>query len=87
VDEGDAMKATLLGIALLCAIPATAMAAQCSSMQMEIDKQYGKRFDRTATNVRHMAVKAAALCKSGKDADSVKMYQEAMKAGHASMKK
>jgi hypothetical protein len=57
---------------------------------MDIDKEFGRRFDRTATDVRHMAKRAAELCKSGKDADSVKMYQEAMKAGHpgqASMKK
>jgi hypothetical protein len=80
----------LLSLALLVAMPAVAMAAQCTSMQAEVDKQYGKRFDRTASNVRHMAAKAAALCKSGKDADSVKAYKEAMKTGQvapASMKK
>jgi hypothetical protein len=77
------MKTTLIAIAMVVAMPLTAMAAQCTSMQMQVDKEFGKRFDRTASTVRQAAKKAQGLCKSGKDAESVKVYQDAMKAAHA----
>lgn len=75
------MKAMLIGIAMICALPATAMAGQCPALQAQIDKAYGNRFDGGAATARQMAAKGAALHKSGKHADSVKAYQDAAKAG------
>ncbi len=41
------MKATLLGIAMVCALPVTAMAGQCPALHAQIDKVIGVRFDAT----------------------------------------
>jgi hypothetical protein len=81
------MKTMVIALAMIVAMPAAAMAFKCPTLQAEINKTYGKRFDRTATNVRYMAAKADALHKSGKHAESVKAYEEAAKAGNVEMKK
>ena len=68
-------------LVVMCAWPLSAGAFQCPKLQMQIDKELGKRFDSTATGARSMATQAAALHSAGKHAESVKMYQEAAKAG------
>lgn len=75
------MKTALLGIAMICALPVTAAAFQCPTLQAQIDKEFGKRFDRTAANARSIAAQAVALHRDGKHAESVKMFDEAAKAG------
>ena len=74
------MKATLLGIAMLCAVPVTAMAGQCPALHAQMDKAIGGRFDAAASTARQLQAEAATLHKDGKHADSVKKYQEAAKA-------
>ena len=76
------MKTMLLGIAMLVAMPLTAMAGQCPALQAQIDKEFSKRFDGTASTVKQLAAQADALHKSGKHAESVKKYEEAAKAGN-----
>ena len=71
----------ICALVVMCAWPLSAAAFQCPKLQMQIDKELGKRFDRTATGARSMAAQAAALHKSGKHAESVAMYKEAAKAG------
>jgi hypothetical protein len=59
------MKTPLLGIALVLALPLTALAGQCPALQAQVDKQLGSRFDAQATNARHMAAQANDLHKAG----------------------
>lgn len=40
------MKALLLGMALVVASTATAVAAECPAVHAEVQKMYGKRFDK-----------------------------------------
>lgn len=84
------MKAIVLGIAVLAlsAVPALA-ADDCQMRQYEIDKTFGKRFDRTAANVKALAKEGMALCKAGKKSEAMMKYDEAAKTGGlaAQMKK
>lgn len=81
------MKAILLGIAMVCALPLSAMAFQCPSLQAQIDKGVGNRFDAAASTVRQKAAAASNLHKAGKHAESVKAYEEAAKAGNVTLMK
>jgi hypothetical protein len=83
--QENAMKATLLGIAMICALPLTAMAGQCPVLHAQIDKALGNRFDANAQTARQMAVKADSLHKEGKHADSEKMYKDAAKAADVTL--
>jgi len=76
------MRALVIGLAVLTlsAVPALA-ADDCAMRQYEIDKVYGKRFDKKAAEVRGLAKQAMALCKAGKKEDAMKMYDEANKKG------
>jgi hypothetical protein len=60
--------------------PLAVTAYECPKLQAQVDREYGKRFDRTASTVRTMAKQAAALHKAGKDAESKKMCEETAKA-------
>jgi hypothetical protein len=71
----------MIALAVMCVWPLSASAFQCPKLQSQIDKEFGKRFDRTATSARSVAAQAAVLHKEGKHAESVKMYEEAAKAG------
>jgi len=71
----------IAALVAICAWPLSAGASQCPKLGAQIDKELGKRFDKTATNARSMAAQAAALHRAGKHDESVKMYQEAAKAG------
>jgi hypothetical protein len=75
------MKAIVLGAALLVISAVPASAFQCPSLQTQIDKEFGKRFDRQAATARQFAREADALHRGGKHAESVKKYEEAAKAG------
>ena len=74
------MRAIVLGAALLAMSAVPASAFQCPTLQAQIDKAFGKRFDRQAAGARQMATQAAALHKAGKHAESVAKYEEAAKA-------
>jgi hypothetical protein len=81
------MKAILLGIAMICAVPVTASAFQCPSLQAQIDKGVGNRFDATASTARQKAAAASDLHKAGKHAESEKAYEEAAKAANITLTK
>ena len=75
------MKAIVLGVSLLALSASAAGAHECPALQAQIDKAFGKRFDKTAASTRSMAAEAMALHRAGKHADSVKKYDDAAKAG------
>jgi hypothetical protein len=75
------MKAIVLGVSLLMVSAAAAGAGECPALQAQIDKEFGKRFDRTAATARATAAEAMTLHRAGKHADSVKKYDDAAKAG------
>lgn len=77
---------TLIGIAMLVALPATAFAFQCPTLQKQIDAQLGNRFDATASTARQLAAEADALHKAGKHQESVAKYNEAAKVAGLSAK-
>jgi len=71
----------MAALVVMCVWPLSVSAFQCPQLQAQIDKEFGKRFDRTATTARSTAAEAAALHRAGKHAESVKMYEDAAKAG------
>ena len=75
------MRAILLGAALVFVSAAVAGAGECPMLQAQIDTQFGKRFDRQATEARTKAAEAMALHKAGKHDESVKLYDEAAQLG------
>ena len=79
------MKATLLALATIFALPLAAIAGQCPVLHAQLDKALGNRFDATAQTARQMAAKADTLHKEGKHADSEKMYQEAAKSANVTL--
>lgn len=74
------MKKVLLGLTFVAMSATVAGAFECPTLQAQVDKQIGKRFDRQAAGARSLAAEAMALHKAGKHADSVKKYDEAAKA-------
>ena len=75
------MKTIVLAASLLAFSAAAAGAHECPALQAQIDKEFGKRFDRTAAGARSAAAEAMALHRAGKHAESVKKYDDAAKAG------
>lgn len=75
------MRTIVLALGVV-AVSATIVAAgECPTLQAQVDKEYGRRFDKTAAVVRATAKEAEALHKAGKHADSIKKYDDAAKAG------
>ncbi|HSB40643.1 MAG TPA: hypothetical protein VLK28_02335 [Methylomirabilota bacterium] len=83
------MKTLLLGLVMVVALPfAPARAADdCTMRQTQIDKMYGKRFDRQAAKVRSIALEGSRLCKSGKVSEGLAKYDMAAKEGGVMMDK
>lgn len=75
------MKRILLGVILAGAVTGVASAGECPMLQAQIDKEFGKRFDKTAAAAKSLAAEGMALHKAGKHAESVAKYDEAAKAG------
>ena len=75
------MKRILLSVVLLGAVAGSASAGECPMLQAQIDKEFGKRFDKTAAAARSAAAQGMALHRAGKHAESVQKYEEAAKAG------
>jgi len=75
------MRAILLGAALVFVSAAVAGAGECPMLQAQMDTQFGKRFDRQATDAKAKAAEAMALHTAGKHEESVKAYEEAAKIG------
>jgi hypothetical protein len=85
------MRTVLLSLALvvLVAMPVAAAteAEECDMAATQIDREYGKRFDKKAAEVRSMASHARSLQKQGKHAEALKMYEAAAKAGDLQLKR
>jgi hypothetical protein len=79
------MQILLLSLALvtLVVMPVSAGtdAEQCNMAAKQIDKEYGKRFDKKAAQVRSIQAQARSLEKQGKHSEALKVYQAAAKAG------
>jgi hypothetical protein len=79
------MRTILLSLALvaLVALPAYAAteAEQCNTVSKEIDKAFGKRFDKQASSVRSKQAQAKKLQAQGKHGDALKVYEAAAKEG------
>jgi hypothetical protein len=79
------MRAILLGLSLvaLVALPVCAAteAEQCNMVSAEIDKAYGKRFDKQASSVRSKQAHAKKLQAQGKHGEALKVYEAAAKEG------
>jgi basic membrane lipoprotein Med (substrate-binding protein (PBP1-ABC) superfamily) len=79
------MRTLLLSLAFvaLVAMPVSAAseAEQCDMAATQIDKEYGKRFDKKAAEVRSMEAQARSLQKQGKHAEALKVYEAAAKSG------
>jgi hypothetical protein len=78
VTTVKAILSTLVALAFAAAVPAVA-AEDCHARQAPIDKTFGERFDKQATNVRAIAREALALCKAGKNEESLKRYDDAIR--------
>jgi hypothetical protein len=75
------MKALLLSLVVVAFAAVPALADDCMMRQAQIDKTYGKRFDKQATKVRSIAFEGSRLCKAGKTKDGLMKYDEAAKEG------
>lgn len=75
------MRTVLLALGMVAAAATAAGAHECPALQAQIDKELGRRFDKSATEARAMAGEAWKLHQAGKHAESVKKYDEAAKAG------
>lgn len=75
------MKAFLLAAAAVLLAVAPAMADDCMMRQSQVDKSFGKRFDRQASKVRQIAMEGSKLCKAGKTKEAMMKYEEAAKEG------
>ena len=79
------MKAMLFALVMIGAVPAVALADQCTILQDQIDRTLGRRFDPAASTSRWLATQAGALHRDGKHAESVKMYEEAARAANITL--
>ncbi len=79
------MRTILLTLALVAMVATPVAAAsdaeRCDMAQLQIDRAYGKRFDKQAAQVRTQQVQAQRLHKQGKHSDALKVYEAAAKTG------
>jgi hypothetical protein len=75
------MKALLLSLVVIAFAAVPALAEDCALRQAQIDKAYGKRFDKQASKVRSIAFEGSRLCKAGKTKDGLVKYDDAAKEG------
>jgi hypothetical protein len=76
------MRALLLGLVVSAFAFTPALAADdCMMRQAQVDKAFGKRFDKQATKVRSTALEGSRLCKAGKTKDGLMKYDQAAKEG------
>lgn len=81
------MKALLLGMALVVASAATAVAAECPAVHAEVQKMYGKRFDKQASTIRQADTQAMMLEKAGKKQEAMMLCEKIAKDGGLMLKK
>ena len=85
------MRTVLLSLALVAVVvmpvSAATEAEECEMAATQIDREFGKRFDKKAAEVRSMAFQARSLQKQGKHAEALKVYEAAAKTGGVQLKR
>ena len=81
------MKSFVTALVLVVSAAAPALASQCPTLQAQIDKAVGTRYDPSAANAKQLAAQAWALHQSGKHAESEAKYDEAAKAAGITLQK
>ena len=74
------MKRLVTVLALIASTASPALANECPTLQAQIDRAIGTRYDPSAANAKQLAAQAWALHQAGKHAESVATYDEAAKA-------
>ena len=81
------MKSFVTALVLVASAAAPALAGQCPTLQAQIDKAIGTRYDPSAATAKQLASEAWSLHQSGKHAESEAKYDEAAKAAGIALQK
>jgi len=81
------MKSFITALVLVASTAAPALASQCPTLQAQIDRAIGTRYDPSAANAKQLASQAWTLHQSGKHAESEAKYDEAAKAAGITLQK
>jgi len=81
------MKSVLTALVLVALAAGSAAAHQCPTLQAQIDRAIGTRFDPGAASARSIANQAWALHVAGKHTESEAKYDEAAKAAGITLQK
>jgi hypothetical protein len=81
------MKSFATALVLVALAAGSAFAGQCPTLQAQIDRAIGNRFDPGSANARSLASQANALHVAGKHAESEAKYDEAAKAAGITLQK
>ena len=81
------MKSFVTALVLVASVAAPALASQCPTLQAQIDKAIGNRYDPSAANAKQLAAQAWTLHQTGKHAESEAKYDEAAKAAGITLQK
>jgi hypothetical protein len=81
------MKSFVTALVLVALAAGPALASQCPTLQAQIDRAIGNRFDPGAANARSLASQANSLHVAGKHAESEAKYDEAAKAAGITLQK
>jgi len=81
------MKTFVTALVLVVSAAAPALAGQCPTLQAQIDRAIGTRYDPSAATAKQLASQAWSLHQSGKHAESEAKYDEAAKAAGITLQK
>ena len=81
------MKSFVTALVLVASAGAPALAGQCPTLQAQIDKAVGNRYDPSAASAKQLAAQAWTLHQTGKHAESEAKYDEAAKAAGITLQK
>ena len=81
------MKSFVTALVLVASAAAPALAGQCPTLQAQIDRAIGTRYDPSAANAKQLAAQAWTLHQTGKHAESEAKYDEAAKAAGITLQK
>ena len=81
------MKSFVTALGLVASAAAPALAGQCPTLQAQIDRAIGTRYDPSAATAKQLASEAWSLHQSGKHAESEAKYDEAAKAAGITLQK
>jgi hypothetical protein len=81
------MKSFVTALVLVALAAGPALASQCPTLQAQIDRAIGTRFDAGAATARSLAAQANSLHVAGQHAESEAKYDEAAKAAGITLQK